>query len=386
MKKALMTQFPCARGRAFVCKNIGDYVQSVAARQYCQPYDTIIEQEEADQFFPEDKCPVRLIMNGWFQWRAENWPPSEFVYPLFISMHISPLREQQLLQPKGVDYLKKFSPIGCRDHYTKNLLEGKGINAYFSGCLTLTLGKDYHINTEKEREGIYFVDPYFDIPELIYQANGKKKINWPVLIKVFFYSVLNWRTVFLLGKKSFFKDYSPQGFLDRDHRWYRPFYKAAVFLKTYSQKFSRKLLKSANYITHWMDVDMSGAVTTNDLLDTAEKLVKKYASAKLIITSRIHAGLPGLGLDTPVIFIANEEVVSENGNFNTPGRLGGLLELFRILNLTHGKFSTDDEVLSKYPKITEKTQFPNKQTWKPYADQLDKKCTEFMKDDFAPEK
>ena len=131
---------------------------------------------------------------------------------------------------------------------------------------------------------------------------------------------------------------------------------------------------------------MSGAVTTNDLLDIAEELVKKYASAKLIITSRIHAGLPGLGLDTPVIFIANEEVVSENGNFNTPGRLGGLLELFRILNLTNGKFSTDDEVLSKYPKITEKTQFPNKQTWKPYADQLDKKCTEFMKDDFVPEK
>lgn len=34
MKRGLMTQFPCARGRTFVCKNIGDYVQSVASRQY----------------------------------------------------------------------------------------------------------------------------------------------------------------------------------------------------------------------------------------------------------------------------------------------------------------------------------------------------------------
>lgn len=55
MKKGLMTQFPCARGRAYVCKNIGDYIQAVATRQYINKIDEYIEQEEADKYFPEDK-------------------------------------------------------------------------------------------------------------------------------------------------------------------------------------------------------------------------------------------------------------------------------------------------------------------------------------------
>ena len=46
-KKGLMTQYPCARGRAFVCKNIGDYVQSVASRQYIDHIDEYVEQEES---------------------------------------------------------------------------------------------------------------------------------------------------------------------------------------------------------------------------------------------------------------------------------------------------------------------------------------------------
>lgn len=50
-----MVQFPCARGRAFVCKNIGDYVQSVASRQYIDSIDEYIEQEEANEYYPPDK-------------------------------------------------------------------------------------------------------------------------------------------------------------------------------------------------------------------------------------------------------------------------------------------------------------------------------------------
>lgn len=71
-KRGLMTQYPCARGRAFVCKNIGDYVQSVASNQFISSRDEIIEQEEADNYKSSDGRRCRLIMNGWFQWRAEN--------------------------------------------------------------------------------------------------------------------------------------------------------------------------------------------------------------------------------------------------------------------------------------------------------------------------
>ena len=108
MKKGLMTQFPYARGRAYVCKNIGDYIQAVATRQFVDKIDEYIEQEEADNYFPEDKRPIRLIMNGWYQWRSENWPPSEYIVPLLVSMHISPLKADDLLNPdieKGLHFL-----------------------------------------------------------------------------------------------------------------------------------------------------------------------------------------------------------------------------------------------------------------------------------------
>lgn len=178
--KALMTQFLCARGRAFVCKKIGDYVQSVASSQFCTPFDEIIEQEEAFIYKSKNGKRTRLIMNGWFQWRAENWPPSEDVYPLLVSMHISPLREEQLLCPKGVEFLKKYSPVGCRDYYTERLLQAKGIPAYFSACVTLTLGNKYHVD-ENRRKGVYIVDPYIEIPPLYEEVEGKSVVNTELL-------------------------------------------------------------------------------------------------------------------------------------------------------------------------------------------------------------
>lgn len=377
-KKGLMTQFPCARGRAFVCKNIGDYIQAVATRQYIDRIDEYVEQEEADQYFPEDGKPIRLIMNGWFQWRSKNWPPSEYIDPLLISMHISPLKADDLLTPEGIAFLKKYSPVGCRDYYTKHLLESVGVPAYFSACMTLTLGKNYKVNAE-ERRGVYIVDPYFPIPELYTEKDGEICINKELAEEVFCFYLKNKAVIDQLARKEFFLVYSPTGFLDRDHSLYRAIYKATLFYKIYSQKFDDELLLEAEYITHWMDVDMSGKVSNDDLLDIAESLVKKYASAKLVITSRIHAALPCLGLDTPVVFIANDEVISESGTFNTPGRLGGLIDFFRVLNLENDSFSTNDEIFEQITTFAINTTFSNKQAWRIYAEQLDQKASEFMR-------
>lgn len=384
-RRGLMTQYPCARGRAFVCKNIGDYVQSVASNQFVNPRDVIIEQEEADTFKSVDGRPCRLIMNGWFQWRAENWPPSEDVYPLLVSMHISPLREEQLLCPKGIEFLKKYSPVGCRDHYTEKLLNDHGIPAYFSACVTLTLGKNYHID-ENRRKGIYIVDPYFSIPSLYNDVDGKLVLNEDLFNEFIIEYSKHSDIINKLASKNFFKEYSPTGFLDRDANPYRPYYKATCFYKVYKQRFSDDLLLRAEYITHWMDVDMANQ-TTEDLFDVAEGLVKKYASAELVITSRIHAGLPCLGMNTPVVFIANDEVTSATGTYNTPGRLGGLVELFRILKLDDKNvFTTDDPIFEKIVKFSSETKFENRMDWKPYADRLIKQLTEFMSDDFNEEK
>lgn len=383
--RGLMTQYPCARGRAFVCKNIGDYVQSVASNRFVSPRDVIIEQEEADTYHSTDGRRCRLIMNGWFQWRAENWPPSEDVYPLLVSMHISPLREKQLLCPKGIDFLKRYSPVGCRDLYTLKLLNAHGIPAYFSACVTLTLGDKYHVD-ENKRNGIYIVDPYFEIPKLYEDVDGKKILNEDLFNSFIVEYSKHTDVINKLANIKFFREYSPTGFLDRDENPYRPYYKATCFYKVYSQKFSDDILLNAEYITHWLDVDMTNQ-TTEDLLDIAESLVKKYAAAKLVITSRIHAGLPCLGMNTPVVFIANEEVTSATGTYNTPGRLGGLIELFRLMKLDDkNTFSTEDPVFKSIDKFSLSTRFENRMDWKPYAERLTRQLTAFMADDFDEEK
>lgn len=378
--KGLMTQYPCARGRAFVCKNIGDYIQSVASSQFVGADFEYIEQEEADTYHSKDGRRTRLIMNGWFQWRAENWPPSEDILPLLVSMHISPLRKDQLLNEKGIAFLKKNGPVGCRDHYTEELLKTYGIPSYFSACVTLTLGKKYKVS-EEERDGVYIVDPYFEIPSLYDEKDGANILNIDRLNDfVTFYSK-HAEVINQLASQQFFKEYSPTGFLDRDTNPYRPYYKAACFYKVYSQRFSDEFLLNAQYVTHWIDVDMSKE-TTGSLFKIAEGLVKKYAKAKIVVTSRIHAALPCLGMETPVVFIANPEVLAERGTFNTPGRLGGLVELFRILNLEDGTFFTDDEVLRGIEMFTWESSFKNKDDWKPYAERLDKQLSAFMSGDF----
>lgn len=383
-KRGLMTQYPCARGRAFVCKNIGDYIQSVASNQFIPFRDEIIEQEEADTYKSSDGRRCRLIMNGWFQWRAENWPPSSDVYPLLVSMHFSPLRQEQLLTEKGIEFLKKYAPVGCRDHYTEKLLQSKGVNAYFSACVTLTLGNKYHVD-ETKRKGIYFVDPYFEIPPLYEKHEDNYVLNIELFNDFIDYYSKHSDIINNLATQRFFKVYSPTGFLDRDESEYRALYKAVCFHKIYSKKFDDDILLQAQYVTHWLDVDMTSQ-TTEDLLKIAEILVKQYASAELVITSRIHAGLPCLGMNTPVIFISNEEVTSATGSYNTPGRLGGLIELFRIMKLHDDEFSTEDPVFAKINRFSKSTQFCNKLDWKPYADRLTKQLSAFMADDFDEQK
>ena len=376
MKKGLMVSFPCARGRAFVCKNIGDYIQSVAAKQFVEDFEEYVQQEEANSYFPEDRKKIKLIMNGWFQWRAENWPPSEYVYPLLISMHISPLKEKEILTEAGIEFLKKFGPVGCRDIGTKQMLERVGVPCYFSGCLTLTLGERYYV-PRSERKGIYFVDPFFDVPELKCQKGDKKVYNKKLILKTLLFYLLHAHDINKLARKDFFKDYLPTGFIDRNRKKYRPYYKATLFYKLYSKKFSKQMLLNEEYITHWVDVDMK---KDNDdkLLKIAENLVKKYASAELVVTSRIHAGLPCLGLDTPVVFVTEKKVLSEKWDFNTPGRLDGLLNLFRIVSIKENQFYTDDEVLKKILLFDKNTKCENKTEWKEFAEKLKKKCKEFM--------
>ncbi len=140
--------------------NIGDDIQSYAALRFLPHVDYYIDRERLDAFCGDnDNWKVAVIMNAWYMYTKFNWPPSPYIHPLFIAMHIS--KEDyydigtRFLDGLGGEYLKKYAPIGARDQSTYELCMEKGIESYISGCLTLTLER--YANIEK-KDVIYLVD------------------------------------------------------------------------------------------------------------------------------------------------------------------------------------------------------------------------------------
>jgi hypothetical protein len=130
--------------------NLGDFIQSLAARKFLPKVDRYIDREALDEAGPIEGKPVKLIMNGWFCHRPDKWPPSPFIDPLLISLHITNnpepgseirAREQFARSPQVLRYLQKYGPVGARDHDTLAWLRSFGIDTYYSGCLTLTLNR-----------------------------------------------------------------------------------------------------------------------------------------------------------------------------------------------------------------------------------------------------
>jgi hypothetical protein len=134
--------------------NIGDDILSYAASRFLPQIDYCIDREEMDLFYPQDKEYVKTIMNGWYLYNKFSWPPSPYLFPLVIGMHMTSKDYLGIgydyISGQGKEFFEKFQPIGCRDTSTKNMLSEKNIDSYFSGCLTLTLQKFPDISQENK--------------------------------------------------------------------------------------------------------------------------------------------------------------------------------------------------------------------------------------------
>src|SRR5690606_7804800 len=96
--------------------------------------------ERVDQF--RSKVQTKLILNAWWIWKAERFPPSSSIDALPISMHLRPDLREKILTPKVADWMRANGPIGCRDIGTLEFLRANDVPAYHSNCLTLTLQPD----------------------------------------------------------------------------------------------------------------------------------------------------------------------------------------------------------------------------------------------------
>lgn len=116
--------------------NIGDNIQTLAVTQHLKKIDFYIDRDSLP-YYKGEECVV--VMNGWFSAKGENWPPSEAIHPIFFGFHMTPTAAEAF--KKHASYFKKHEPIGCRDDGTAQILREWGIDAYTSGCATLTFPK-----------------------------------------------------------------------------------------------------------------------------------------------------------------------------------------------------------------------------------------------------
>jgi hypothetical protein len=262
--------------------NVGDYIQSLAAKQYLPKVDVFVEREKLKSYKGDD---IKMIMNGWYIHNPNEFPPSAKINPLFVSFHLNANVKDKVLTEETIAYLKEQGPIGCRDTYTLNALQEKNIDSYFSGCLTTTL--DIKYKTDKKSDKVYLADPLFLLPHW-----GKMMYGPSQFIKAIIKG-----DIFKFGKRK----------------------------RILKQLLTSEFLEKAEYLKH----KLSGFHSEERRFDEAEALLNKFAAAKLVITSRIHCALPCLALGTPVIFI--------NYGFNNNSdlsRFSGISELFNTINIS----------------------------------------------------
>ncbi len=109
-------------------------------------------------------------------------------------------------------------------------------------------------------------------------------------------------------------------------------------------------------------------------------MIHKYAEASLVITSRIHCGLPCLAVETPCVYINSDSL--ENMKLRSPGRMEGLIELFHVVKWTrNGLVGVTDEIkeIMKKQKLSPNN-VPVKLNYKEYANNLVKTVEEFVRD------
>lgn len=331
--------------------NIGDYVQALAASQFYPHVDGFIDRDEELYCYEGENC--KMIMNGWYMHRPENWPPTDRIDPLFVAFHLNESHEDKMLTPAGIAYLKQYEPIGCRDLHTLRILQGKGIESYFSGCLTLTLGQKYHSKLKNGKT--YIVDPLYD--GILTVANVLRSVIT---------TICNPGAILRLVSKKELNFYGGKYRI-------RNILKIALYFREYSKIFSKDIIVNSEYITQQSVHYMKDFKTDSDRLNEAERLVKLYAGASLIITSRLHCALPALGLGTPVIFISNE-----NDSSSSLCRFVGLKELMNVVSLRNGHLVPQFDTTLP---VSMKNIPANKNSWRELANSLIERCRNFVNGD-----
>lgn len=268
--------------------NVGDYIQSLAAKQFLPTVDLLLNREDLAHY---SGPTIKLILNGWFTHDVENWAPSGDVNPLFISFHLNGRVADRFLSIKrNHDYLKEHEPIGCRDFSTMRVLKKNNIECYFTGCLTLTLGETYRLDNFESNK-VICADVAFDTPSFIDCFGSMSDFYWKGL-----------------RKRGLFNFQSSKSILDM------------ILNCSHEKYFLDHIIKSNACPSH------------EERLMLAQMYLKEILKSRLVITSRIHSALPAAGIGVANIFVHSgfEDIMDSS-------RFEGLIDFLNVLDLNSKK-------------------------------------------------
>ena len=250
----------------FKTQNLGDDVQSYATEKFLPRLDYLIDREHLDSFYTKTGEKVAAFLSGWYLHKVLNWPPSPFLKLLPISFHITPIeaKKKLTLMDYGSRWLKQFPTIGCRDRGTVKELNKLQINAYLSGCFTLTLepfedviAHEKIVLTDLSKEVVTFIKRR-TLKEVVEVSHDNKVAKMP-----------------------------PEAV-----EYAKTHAKTDAIVTSHLPTVPDKAYRGSHYQGNW-----------NFRRALAEGLLKFYQGASLVVTSRLHTALPCLALGTPILFI-----------------------------------------------------------------------------------
>ena len=137
---------------AFATRNLGDEMQSFAVLSHVDRVQTFVDRDALPGFRAD--AHTACVFNSWFMQGDDFRRPSAHIEPVW---HGFAAGRPQVTSGEWLSYLREQPRVGCRDLYTTRLLSDAGVNAYWSGCLTLFLGEALNVPAT-DRRGVIFVD------------------------------------------------------------------------------------------------------------------------------------------------------------------------------------------------------------------------------------
>lgn len=237
--------------------NVGDDIQTIAAKQFL-PIDSVpVNRELISSFFSQNK--VHTIINGWFMHTKDNawW----WATPPLKKLWPPSANIDPILI--SIHFTPKFLPIALSDEGIEYLIKHSPIGV-----------RD------------------------MYTFNKLQEKNIPSYFSGCMTLTLN-------------SSYPPREEI------------------IYAVDIDSDCLHALQRYTHTKIVQLTHGVPLEEFHNTnyekriayAEKILSQYQKAKCVVTTRLHAALPCLAFETPVLFIAGSD-----------SRFGGLKELVRSCN------------------------------------------------------